>query len=307
MNEVEENGSVEYPTPLDSSTVILIRDRSEGQYEIFLMRRHKKQDFMAGAFVFPGGRLDEEDCDVELAQCACEFPPETAKEKLNEPDISDERALGLFFAAVRETFEEAGVLLAYSPDGKLISFTGDKTEERFAEYREKVHEKKISLKELAGKENICYALDLLTPYSRWVTPEPRPKRFDTRFLIARIPEGQSPVHCNIEMTQSLWITPSEAIKQQEAGKILLMPPTMKTIHELNEFNKADELFGKVSPRDIFTILPQPFEVDGGFGVKLPHDPEYTIDGYKQPEQPEKPSRVVFQNGEWRIINPHSKQ
>ncbi len=289
--------------PKDSSTVILTRDKTEGQYEIFLMRRHRKQVFMGGAFVFPGGKLDEDDCDLDLVRYSRGFSPEEAKERLREPGLSDEKVSGIFFAAVRETFEEAGVLLAYTAKGRLMDFADDEVAERFSEYRLNIYRKGISLKELARRENLHYALDLLIPYSHWITPEIESKRYDTRFLLARVPRGQSPVHCSIEMTESMWITPTAALEQHESGEILLMPPTLKTVLELNEFDSTDQLFAAADSRDIYAILPQPFPVTGGFGVKLPHDPEYDIAGYRQPPRPNESSRIVLQDGKWRTLDP----
>ena len=101
------------------------------------------------------------------------------------------------------------------------------------------------------------------------------------------------------MTKSQWLSPSEAIDRQRAGKILLMPPTLKTLEELNAFRSQEELFKAARSRPIRTILPETFTTDNGFGVRLPHDPEYTIEAYKQPPRPEETSRIVMRDGLWR--------
>ena len=287
----------------DAATVILIRDggcNAAEPFEVFLMRRHREQAFMGGATVFPGGRLDDEDCDQVLASYVRGLTPEEARLQLNEPDLSDGRALGVFLAAVRETFEEAGVLHAKTVGGEWVNFDDD-TESRFSEYRLMLHKRELSLRELAEKEGIRYSLDLLTPYAHWITPRIEGKRFDTRFLLARLPEGQVPVHDAIEMTESDWLTPRDALARCEAGQILLMPPTLKTIEELSGYSSADQLFAAAAARRIYPILPQFFQTEGSFGVKLPHDAEYSIDDYKQPVRLDESSRIVMVDGKWKTM------
>jgi len=285
----------------DAATVILTRDKDGAPFELFLMQRHQKQSFMGSAFVFPGGRLDEADCDSSLAAYGQGLSAEEAKLKLNEPGLSKEKTFGLFFAAVRETFEEAGVLLAAHTSGGKIDFSEHEINSRYNAYRSKLHNQEISLKELAQKEDIRYSLDLLEPYAHWITPENEFKRFNTRFLLARMPRNQAPIHDSVEMTESLWITPADALKQQEAGKILLMPPTLKTMEELSEFSTTGQLLTAAASRKIQPILPQAFSTPDGFGVRLPHDPEYSISGSKQPPRPDEPSRIVMKDGRWKTV------
>lgn len=279
--------------PLDAATVILTRENEERSFDIFLMRRHKRQSFMGGAFVFPGGRVDEADCDPELHSFADGLSVEEAREKLGEPDLPADRALGMFFAAVRETFEEARILLAsevHPSDSKKMT--------HWEAYREKIHEEEMTLADLARKENIRFALDHLIPYSHWITPEVETKRFDTRFLVARMPRGQQPRHDTVEMTESIWLTPEEALIRQKTGDLPLMPPTLKTIEELSAFSSIDHLFSSTASRRLRTILPQAFQTEGGFGVKLPYDPEYSLEEYKQSLRPGEPSRIILVDGKW---------
>ena len=299
--ETRPRGSIDTMknTPYHSSTVILTREGKRGSFQVFLMRRHRAQNFMGGAYVFPGGRLDDEDCDQELTFLARNMGPADAKRLLQEPDLQEETALGLFFAAVRETFEEAGVLLACDATGSLIRFSEGETAGRFATYRLQLLEKRISFREIAERETLCYALDLLVPYAHWITPEIESKRFDTRFLLARHPKGQAPFHDNIEMTKSLWTTPAQALQDHKESRILLMPPTLKTIEELNQFTSIDDLFAFARTRQIHTIMPEAFQFPGGFGVRLPHDPEYSLSEFKCPPRPEEPSRIVMKKGRWQ--------
>jgi 8-oxo-dGTP pyrophosphatase MutT (NUDIX family) len=286
-------------TPLDSATVILTRESSQGQFKVFLMRRHRDSDFMGGAFVFPGGRLDEADCDPDLVRHTRGFTGAEAKRRLQASDLSEERAMGLFFAALRETFEESGVLLAYDASGRIINLSEGERAGRFAGYRLEVHDHRLSLRGLAEKEGLTFAPDLLTPYSHWITPEIESKRFSTRFFLARQPLEQIPFHDTIEMTKSQWLTPSEALERQREGRILLMPPTIKTLEELDEYDALDDLFRDAGSREIRTILPEAFTTDDGFGVRLPHDGAYKIEAYKQPPRPGETSRIVLRANRWR--------
>ena len=289
------------PEPLDAATVILFREDDGGPFEVFLMRRHKAQAFMGGAYVFPGGMLEEADCAAGLFAFGRGLSADEARLGLCEPDLPLEKALGLFFAAVRETFEESGVLLASSASRGKIDFSDHETGNRLAGYRRMLHEKKVTLEEMAESEDLRFSIDLLKPYSHWITPEIQPKRFDTRFLLARMPQGQVTVPDSIEMTQPLWTTPARALARQEAGEILLMPPTLKTMEELSEFSSIDEIFAAAASRQIWTILPQAFREGESFGLKLPHDPEYTIESYKQPPRPDETSRVVMTENGWRTV------
>ncbi len=286
-------------TPIDSATVIFIRDCNESQYEIYLMRRSDDLDFMGGAHVFPGGALEDEDCDPELPACTVGFERLFEKLKSHETGESNEKISGLIFAAIRETFEESGILIAYDENNKIVNFEnmGPEYKKRFVDYRSQIYNKSITLTDIARKENIKYALDYLSPFSHWITPETaKGRRYSARFFIVIIPPGQIPVHDNIEMTESSWITPNEALERFRQGKISLMPPTFRTVEELNGFKSAEGLLSSVPSRIIYPILPQFFKFENGYGIKLPHDPEYTIEDYKMPERHDEPSRIVIEDG-----------
>ena len=285
--------------PRDAATVILLRDRAGGPYEVFLMRRHRNQAFMGGAYVFPGGRLDEADADPELAACIGGLSATDAKRLLQETDLPEATALGLFVAAIRETFEEAGVLLARDVRGSVVDLSAPETAARFAAYRLELHEGRLTLSELARREGLLFAPDLLVPYSHWITPEIETRRFDTRFFLARLPEGQVPVHDRMELTESRWLTPAFALAEHAAGRIVLMPPTLKTIEELLSFSNTGQLFDAARSQRIRTILPEAFRTADGFGIRLPHDSEYTLAAYRQPPRPGETTRIVMEDGTWK--------
>jgi 8-oxo-dGTP pyrophosphatase MutT (NUDIX family) len=287
--------------PRDSATVVLLRDRPGGPYEVFLMRRHRDQAFMGGAYVFPGGRLDDADQDPGLASCTGGFSAAEARRLLQEPALPETTAVGLFVAAIRETFEEAGVLLARTAAGGVVDLADQSRAARFADYRLELHEGRLTLAGLAGQEGISYAPDLLVPYSHWITPEIEPRRFDTRFFLARLPEGQAAVHDRMELTESCWMTTAFALAEHAAGRIVLMPPTLKTIEELQAFSRTGDLFAAARSRRIAAILPEAFRADNRFGVRLPNDSEYTIDAFRQPSSPGETSRIVLLDGIWKTF------
>jgi 8-oxo-dGTP pyrophosphatase MutT (NUDIX family) len=285
--------------PRDAATVILLRDRREASYELFLMRRGRNQAFMGGAFVFPGGRLDEADTDPELAACVGGFRAADAKRLLQEKDLPEAIALGLFVAAIRETFEEAGVLLARNVLGRTVDLSAPETVARFADYRLELHEGRLTLAELVRRENLVFSPDLLVPYSHWITPEIETRRFDTRFFLSMLPEGQIPIHDRMELTESRWMSPAFALAEHAAGRIVLMPPTLKTIEELLSFANAAQLFSAVRSRRIRTILPDAFWTEDGFGIRLPTDSEYGPTALRQPPRPGESTRIVMEGGIWK--------
>lgn len=289
----------ESPALRNAATVILVRDRNDASCEIFFMRRHLKQAFMGGAFVFPGGRLDGGDCHPALRNHITGTGLENLSRRLQEPALPESIARGLHLTAIREMFEEAGVLLAADSSGKIMNFRDVERAGRFAAYRNALHREEITLLDLAVRENLRFLPGLLAPYAHWITPEIESKRFDTRFFMARLPVGQKPIHDGDELTASAWMSPAQALADHEEGRIVLMPPTLKTVEELQAFRTAKELLQAVSRRTILPILPQAFKAeDGGFGIKLPFDPEYSIDDYKLPVRPGEPSRIVRRNGIW---------
>jgi 8-oxo-dGTP pyrophosphatase MutT (NUDIX family) len=284
-------------TPKDSATVILVRQAQGKTMEVFLARRHVNQSFMAGAFVFPGGRLEAADADsalTEFISAKDDFHPHSL---LQDNALTKKTALSFFFCAIRETFEETGVLFARTKGGHSIDFGNAVIKSRFAAYRQSLNLGNITLTEIARQEELILMPKLLIPYSHWITPEIVPKRFSTRFFLAELPQGQSATTDKDELTSSLWVTPHDALQIYTAGKITLMPPTLKTIEEMAKFISLDELFAAARNRTIYPIMPQPMKN----GLKLPHDPEYSIERYKQPVRLGEHSRFLLVGGKWQCV------
>src|SRR5690348_11925547 len=183
-------------TPRPAAAIVLLRDRTGGGVEVFMVRRHIQSDFAPDVFVFPGGTVKPDDQSLESS-----MDPATPQAGLT--------ALGTGFraAAIRECFEEAGVLLA-SRNGQPLDFTGAEAEP-FASYRAQLQRKEISLNEIVAREGLTLATDALLHWAHWITPEAWPKRFDTHFFLAEAPQGQLAAHDDLETTESVWIARSE--------------------------------------------------------------------------------------------------
>jgi 8-oxo-dGTP pyrophosphatase MutT (NUDIX family) len=268
---------------------------NNGSWELFLARRHRRQSFMAGAFVFPGGQLEESDSDQKLSSLCLTSDDFNPRASLQDDRLTEDSARGFFIAAIRETFEEAGIFLAGDSSGKPITFQQEETLARFADYRQALNAASVSFAEVLRKENIYLFPDALIPYSHWITPEGESKRFDTRFFLAELPRGQETVSDYNELTEFLWVTPRNALLKHLSREIVLMPPTLKTVLELTHFTSIEELFAAAKRRILYPILPQIFER----GIKLPHDPEYGIEQYRRPANPEEPSRIIAEDGVWK--------
>lgn len=249
---------VEVPDPpvaaRDSATVILLRDAAAG-LEVFMLERHLNSDFAGGAYVFPGGTIDERDTDPEAAKF------------LDAPNDAEPE---FYLCAIRETFEEAGVLLA-TRDGESVPLAEDE-EGRIEARRLELAARGGSLADFAREEGLRFAGDTLHYFSRWVTPEFAPKRYDARFFVAQMPRGQDPLHDNIETTASTWIRPSDALAQAREGLFSIIFPTRKTLEELASFDTAADVIASTPGKEIIPILPTVVLAEGTARVILPGDP-----------------------------------
>lgn len=200
-----------------------------------MVQRRHDAPFMGGAHVFPGGAVDEADRNI-LDQEWCDGLDHAAR---HLPDMSRPDAAAYHVAAVRELFEEAGLLLARDPAGQLITFEASHVHERFRKYRADVHRGQ-PLKDVVQREGLRLALDALTVCAHWVTPVGDTRRFDTWFFMTRAPVGQLPLHDEKETTSSLWITPEEALAASGRDEIVLPPPTWITLRDLEPFASVDD-------------------------------------------------------------------
>jgi 8-oxo-dGTP pyrophosphatase MutT (NUDIX family) len=261
--------------PKKAATVIVLRDKKPEGFEVFLLKRHEKSSFMGGNYVYPGGRVDRNDGSVELCSLSKGVTLEEAQKHLGGTFSPDE-SFAHWIAAIRELFEEAGVLLAYDQRGNLFQLRDRDEREKFLHYRELLQKRKINIGEMAQKENLLLALDQLHYYAHWITPEARPERFDTRFFLARYPSGQEASHDQKETTAGIWLIPQKALEENLKGDVILSPPTLKTLEDLSRFKSIDEVFNSQRKEDIRPILPILTKVTSGPLIIFPWDPEYEI-------------------------------
>ena len=254
--------------PRPASTVVLLRDSSRGP-EVFLVRRHEGTAFMGGAHVFPGGRVDDADRDGDEAWCE---GIDDAVGRLSGVDRTD--ALAYHVAAVRELFEEAGVLLARDADGRTIALASPDAHARFRQYRADIHDGRNTLRAVVEREGARLALDSLVHFAHWVTPPIDVRQFDTRFFATRAPLDQTPAHDETETTHSTWLTPDAALAQAVRGEIILPPPTWTTLRELERFATVDEVFAWARRRRVSRRQPKLVDDGGRRMLLLPGDPEY---------------------------------
>ncbi len=254
-----------------ASTVVLLRDSTTGdgqQLEVLLVERHLQSDFAGGALVFPGGKVDEADARLPPDRWQG-VEPERWVDALGVE--KPEQALGLLVAAVRETFEEAGVLLAHRANGAALT-DADLMTEPFLEARDHLisRDRSWSWNDWLAEQDLVLDLRALALWSWWVTPEGSHRRFDTRFLAARMPPGQEAKQDNVETTSLRWMNPARALEEQLQGKVTIIYPTRCNLRALSVFSSAQEAWqaaadGRVDQRRI-----QPTLVREGDTVMVQH-------------------------------------
>lgn len=293
--------------PKKAATVILLRDKEPYGFEVFLLRRHEKSSFMGGNFVYPGGRVDREDSSSETCFYSKGITSEEAQ-KILGGTFSPKESLAYWIAAIRELFEEAGILLAYDQKGNLLRLRNRDEQEKFSNYRGLLQKAEIVICEMANRENLSFALDRLRYYAHWITPEARSERFDTYFFLARYPSGQEATYDQKETTAGVWVTPREALDDNLRGGAVLSPPTLKTLEDLSRFKTIDEIFTSLRNAEIQTILPILTKISSGPMIIFPWDPEYEIFQKGQipsplehgrPSQPgDNTTRLLMKEGRW---------
>jgi 8-oxo-dGTP pyrophosphatase MutT (NUDIX family) len=239
-------GNQQPVTPRDAATVMLLRDGPSGQLEVYMLRRKPSMAFAAGAMVFPGGSVDPRDADEEVGWAG----PDAA-EWGRVFDAPPEHARALVCAAVRETFEESGVLLAGPSADSVVE---DTTSDEWEADRHALLDHSLSLAELLTRRGLVLRADLLRPWSRWITPVMEPRRFDTRFFAAALPAGQRTRDVGGEASEVAWVEPAEALAAGQRKDLMLMPPTRVSLTELADCGSRDAAL--TGPRQVAPIIPE---------------------------------------------------
>jgi 8-oxo-dGTP pyrophosphatase MutT (NUDIX family) len=248
-----------------------VRDAAEGGLEVAMLRRNLKSDFVGGAYVFPGGAVDPDDRHANLdAVCAGRTDADASAQ------LGLERGgLAFWVAAIRECFEEAGVLLARDADGRVIDFADPEVDARFVEHRRAVDSGARRLVDVCVEEQLQLIVDDIYFFSHWITPEGANRRYDTRFFLARAPEGQVPLHDDVEVIAAIWIRPGDALARHRAGDFDLIFPTVRSLMALERFASADDaLAAAAAVNDVPAILPRIVEDASGYRILLPGDDGY---------------------------------
>jgi 8-oxo-dGTP pyrophosphatase MutT (NUDIX family) len=232
--------------PRPASTVILLRDTTQGP-EVYLLRRQQSMAFAAGMTVFPGGRVDP--TDSSIADSWSGPSPAWFGERLG---CSAETAAAYVAAAVRETFEESGVLLAGpSTESVVEDTTGDDWEaDRVA-----LESRELGFADFLHRRGLVLRADLLGAWAHWITPEFEPRRYDTAFFVAALPAGQVTRDVTSESDQVAWIRPGDAVRAVEAGEMLMLPPTYLCCRDLSSYDVVSGALAASAHREIRAIQP----------------------------------------------------
>jgi 8-oxo-dGTP pyrophosphatase MutT (NUDIX family) len=261
-------------TPLPAATVTLVRDGARG-LEVLLLQRNFESGFMPGVYLFPGGALDEEDESDEVASLCGGMDDARASAALGVP----RGGLAYWTAAIRESFEEAGVLLAYDEQGGLVRLDAPAVRERFVAYRAEVNASGRTVAEMLRTERLTFAVDRLAYFSHWITPAGAPRRYDTRFFIAAAPENQDALHDNRETIHHVWIAPAEALERRRKGTFSMRLPTVCTLEEFAHYRSAGTLIAAMKARtEVRTMMPR---INARGERVLPGDPTYEEAGEKR--------------------------
>ena len=257
----------------DASTVMVVRD-SEAGPEVFVARRVKGMAFAGGMTVFPGGGVDAADDDPDLAWTGP--APQWWADRLG---CEESRARRLVCAAARETFEECGVLLADHLDGSPVADAG-----RYHGARADLEAHELTFSHFLSTEELSLAAGRLRPFDHWITPAVEPRRYDTRFFLAALPNGQEPDDQTTEVDLTMWARPTDLLDDFRSGRSMLLPPTWVQLHNLSAFD--DVASALAAEPDISPVEPEIIEYRGGLRVGFDGSDEYWADyqrGHAAPE------------------------
>src|SRR6266516_6300410 len=254
--------------PRLASTVMLLRDVAGGQggIEVFMVRRVVQSEFMPDVYVFPGGSVMPDDRQLEQSMGVDVAVIRSA----GDPEGRTMPGSGLRAAAIRELFEEANVLLAYS-DGQILAVDKEAVP-RFATYRQTLYESESSLNAIVQAERLVLAIDHLAYFAHWITPEMMPKRFDTHFFLAAAPPEQEALYDSLETSEGMWFEPAEMIARSQRGEVPLAFPTYHQLRDLAAFGSVREALNATITRYVSAHRPMLAQEEGRAFVYLPEEP-----------------------------------
>jgi 8-oxo-dGTP pyrophosphatase MutT (NUDIX family) len=268
-------------TVRDAATVILVRDAPDADVEpaieVCMLRRNLDSEFVAGVYVFPGGAVDPDDYGDDI-EALC---PGRSDAEASALLGIESGGLAFWVAALRECFEEAGVLLAFRPadqDGdkvRLLDTTDLDSLARFVTYRDALNAGTTRLLDVCRSEGLALDVGSVHYVSHWITPELAPRRYDTRFFITAAPSGQVARHDDGETIASIWIRPPEALNRFRDGEIELLPPTIENLRNIGRFRTTGDVMAWAEQvTDIPAVLPIVLMEDGQLLILRPGDQGY---------------------------------
>ena len=264
-------------TPVPAASIMLLRDAADG-LEILMMERHGAMGFAAGALVFPGGKVDASDSAPALA----------GRVRASQKDEPEAALLPFRLAALRELFEEAGVLLAVDASGQMIDPA--RAAALAAEQRENILRNPAGFADLLEAEDLYLAVEDLVYYAHWITPEPVPKRFDTYFFAARAPAGQQAVSDGQEAVQMGWTAPKAVLELGASGTKMVMFPTQLNLQRLMPSGTVEAALAAASKARVVTVMPKPIIEDGEVFLTIPPDAGYGDIKVRREDVPEVAGR-----------------
>ena len=280
---MELNREIVTAPPRAAATVVMLRDVPLG-LEVFLMQRHGKSDVLGGAYVFPGGKVDAADTELDMA-AHLDQDLHTLHTSLSETDIDPLTAAGLYVAAMREVFEESGVLFVHADSVGGVDVVDD-----FAANLQVGCSFNAALTRTALRLQTRH----LVPWSRWITPTSPSlmnKRFDTRFFVASVPSGQVARHDDFETTESVWLRPRAALEQYWDGQIELAPPQIMSLVHLTHYADVASVLDAARRAGPRLIQPEPFEHEGIRVICYPGDEQHPVKERAMPG----PLRLRYRN------------
>ena len=252
--------------PRAAATVLTLRDSANG-YEILMLRRNARSEFMGGVFVFPGGAVDDDDAVAPVYG----LTDEIASDRLG----LEHGGLAFYVASLRELFEEAGLLIVCDDRGQERRFTTTAELEKLASYRRALNGREITLAEVLRGESVCLDLRGIAYLSHWITPVGMPRRYDTRFFVALAPEGQPATHDANETVADRWMRPVEALSAQRRGEFDMVPPTIRNLEAISHFSTSREVLEFARALGPVTAIePRLLERDGALVIVVPGDEGY---------------------------------
>ncbi|MBT2541919.1 NUDIX hydrolase [Streptomyces sp. ISL-44] len=260
------DGSLVPVDPRRAATVMLLRDTPAGPV-VHMLRRRASMAFAGGAYAYPGGGVDPRDEEHQVG-----WAGPSRDDWAHRLGTDARTAQAIVCGAVRETFEEAGVLLAgETPDTVVGDTTGDDWEAD----RQALVARELSFAEFLDRRGLRLRSDLLGAWARWITPEFEPRRYDTWFFVAALPEGQRTRNASTEADRTVWIRPADAADGYDKGELLMMPPTISTLRSLEPYGSATEALAAAGAQDLTPVLAQASLENGELVLSWPGHDEFT--------------------------------